>query len=166
MKENNNNKFTIKISSPVKNRRHSNTKNIISRKCYAIVIKDKEEWKAKIPLYNNIDENDAIIIPFTEESLSLKNKQYIFLHGKDNNNKDICIIRDSFKAYTQPGCKAQYKVFKEGMLISGYIVMINNIKYFEYETLIAFTEKGFHINEVDIDADKPLFKSSNANKKK
>lgn len=150
--------FTINIvSKPKKHITSKNSNSIISRKCLAIVSKIDDEYKAIIN-YDASSNTEKIVIPFTKKSLELKNKEYVWLKDKDEYGHNVCIIRDSQKAFLYPGLDTQYNAIRENLLIAGHIVRIDGKMYFEYETLIAFNYKSnAHINDVKIDYDKPLF---------
>ena len=144
-------KFTIK---PVIVK-HKTTKKFtkISRKCYAVVIKDKDDtFKARLT-FSPVESDEGnipqeyLVLPFTPDSLKLKGKTHVFSKNKDKHGHHICFIRERMNAVINPGLDSQYNVLKEGILISGCIVEKDNKKYFNYEELIAFTENGAHLND-------------------
>lgn len=154
--------LNINLSVPKKSRKikKENDKNV-SRKCYAVVIVDNGEFKAKIKNVTTENEDVAkefIVIPFTEKSLSLKDKIYVFNKTKDKYNKLVCIIREPVKANINYGTKKQYDVLKEGLLLSGFIIKDKGKLYFDYKNLIAFNENSPHLNEDNVDEELPLFK--------
>lgn len=156
--------FSINIAN--KPKRIKSTGTTISRKCFAVVKIIEGEFKAII----NIDKhsirikegdelsNEQIVLPFTEQSLSLRNKIYVWLKQKDKYNHDVCIIRDSDKAANSPGIPEQYVPLKDNLLIVGHIIRRNGIMYFDYEDIVAFHYLAqSKINNISVDDSKPLF---------
>lgn len=157
--------FTINVVSKPKVKSKTKSNNI-SRKCFAVVKEIDGEFKAVVNISKNyicIKEgdklsNEQLILPFTKNSLELKDKSYVFLKNKDEYNHYVCIIRDIKEANLYPGTKDQYDVVKNNILIAGYIVNKNNKMYFEYEDLVSFHYLAeFHISDIKIDDTKPLF---------
>lgn len=129
-----------------------------SRRCLATIVKDNNEFKAAVKLNpSNPESNELIIIPLTKESLDLKDKLYVFTIKPDIHNRPACVIRTPLQANIAPGLDTQYTSVKENCVISGYIIVKDGVKYFEYEQLVAFNPKGAFINPVKIDVSKPLF---------
>lgn len=157
--------FTITIANKPKNKIKV-TGSKVSRKCLAIVTNINGEFQAIIN-YNKgkMDitdtftlNNEVLVLPFTENSLNLKDKQYVWLKNKDKYGHNVCIIRDAITANISPGIKEQYDAVVKDSLIVGHIVRINNKMYFEYEDLIAYNAlSDYRIREVKIDESKPLF---------
>lgn len=158
--------FTIKIANKPK-RISKKAKDVISCKCLAVVDIINGEYKAIVNYENKhfyLDEgseliNDKLLLPFTEESLSLRDKERVWLKEKDKYGHDVCIIRDSFKAHTFPGVPTQYNVLKKNLLISGYIVRRDNKMYFEYEDVVKYNYLAeTSLSHPKIDSTQPLFK--------
>lgn len=157
--------FTLKLAS--KPKRESNLKsNNISRICLAVVKEIDGEFKAVINLdkkYIRLKEgdelsNEQLVLPFTEKSLDLRDKTYVWLKKKDKYGHNVCIIRDSISAHLHPGIPEQYDVFKENCLLSGHIVRKDGKMYFNYEDLVATNYQiASYIIEINIDDTKPLF---------
>lgn len=158
--------FTIKIATNNKPKREFLRTNKVSRKCQAIVIKDEGILKARINISPLEESEELIVIPFTERSLDLKGKTYVFLKNKDEHNHYVCIIRDIHKADLYPGLNTQYDALHEGLLISGYIIRKDGKLYFDYEDIINFSEKSSgYLEDVRIREDKPVFNNEyNGNK--
>lgn len=159
--------FSIKLASkPKKETKSTVSRSNISRKCYAVVAIINEEYKAivnyeKKPIYiheGGKSSNEQLVLPFTEKSLSLKDKTYVWLKNKDKYGKHVCIIRNHITANLYPGVDTQYDVVRENILIAGYIIRKNGKMYFEYEDLVAYHYLSEHyLCEVKIDNTKPLF---------
>lgn len=160
--------FTINLAN--KNKSKSNLKasgKRISRKCLATVIKDdNDEFKAVINFERNdiqVDDkftlkNEVLIIPFTEDSLNLKGKTYVWLKDKDEYGHNVCVIRTETNANRSPGVPTQYDAVKENILIAGHIVRKNGKMYFAYEDLISYHYLAeSRIQDIKIDENKPLF---------
>ena len=157
--------FTINIASKPKRESKPIGSNI-SRKCYAVVKEIDGEFKAVI----NIDKkhirlkkgdelsNEQLILPFTERSLDLKGKIYVFLKEKDEYGHYVCIIRDTMTANLIPGLPTQYNTVHENLLLAGHIIRKNGKMYFEYEDLVAYHYLSeFRICDIEVDNTKPLF---------
>lgn len=157
--------FTINLANKPK-KKHKPTGNNISRKCYAVVAIIDGEYKAivnykkeSICICENEDlSNEQLVLPFTEESLSLKDKPYVWAKQKDKYGHNVCIIRDYMTAHLHPGVDGIYDAVRENLLIAGHIVRKNGKMYFEYEDLIAYHYLSeARITDVKIDDNKPLF---------
>ena len=157
--------FTIKVASKSK-RESKSTGSNISRKCLAVVKEIDGEFKAVINIDNKHiylkegDElsNEQLVLPFTEKSLDLKDKTYVFLKNKDKYGHYVCVIRDRNTAHFFPGILTQYNTIHDNLLIAGHIIRKNGKMYFEYEDLVAhhyLTES--YICDVNVDDTKPLF---------
>lgn len=159
--------FSIKLASkPKKETKSTVSGSNISRKCYAIVAKIDGEYKAivnyeKKPFYFREGgelSNEQLVLPFTEKSLSLKDKIYVWLKHKDKYGKNVCIIRNNITANLYPGVDTQYNAVRENLLLAGHIVRKDGKMYFEYEDLIAYHYLAeHHLCEVKVDNTKPLF---------
>lgn len=146
---------TFKIK-PFKTKTVRNSKKK-SRRCLATIVNDNGVLKAQVSLNNKEVNHDMIIIPLTQQSLDLKGKLYVFTTYPDKHGKPACIIKDNLQATTNCGLPTQYTTVKEGVVISGYVVKINDKMYFEYEQLVSFSPNGCHFNPVKVDTSKPLF---------
>ena len=157
--------FTIKAASKPK-RESKPTGNTISRKCLAVVKEIDGEFKAVI----NIDKkhiylkegdelsSEQLVLPFTEKSLDLKDKTYVFLKNKDKYGHYVCIIRNTMTANLHPGFPTQYNAVHENLLIAGHIIRKAGKMYFEYEDLVAHHYLSeYRICDVKVDDTKPLF---------
>ena len=146
--------FTINVANKAKVERKT-TKKSISRKCLAKVILDNGEYKAAI---NWKDLNNILIIPFTNESLSLKGKTNVFSKVKDIHGHNICVIRTSEESNINPGTSTQYSPFRENLLIAGYIIRKDGKMLFDYSDLVAYAhDTEYFVNNIKIDESKPLF---------
>lgn len=157
--------LTIKPASKPK-REPKPTGSNISRKCYAVVKEIDGEFKAVININKQHirlkkgDElsNEQLILPFTERSLDLKGKIYVFLKEKDKYGHYVCIIRNTINAELHPGLPTQYNAVHENLLLAGHIIRKNDKMYFEYEDLVAHHYLAeSHICDVKVDNNKPLF---------
>lgn len=156
---------TINLASKPK-RESKPTGSNISRKCYAVVKEIDGEFKAVINInkqHIRLKEGDELsseqlILPFTEKSLDLKGKTYVFLKEKDKYGHYVCVIRDTMNAELHPGLPIQYNTVHENLLLAGHIIRKNGIMYFEYEDLVAYHYLSeSRICDVRVDNDKPLF---------
>ena len=157
--------FTINIANIPKKTFIKSIKSI-SRKCFAVVIKENNEYKAAIDIdekqvpikFRNQFNNFKLIIPFTTESLNLKDKTHVFSKYKDEQGKYAITIRTEEQCHNFPGINTQYDALKENNLIAGYIVRENNKMYFDYKYLIKYHYSfNAKICDIEIDNTKPLF---------
>lgn len=157
--------LSIKLASKPK-RSSKFSGNVISRKCLAVVTKIENEYKAivnydkqAIRVHENDElSNEQLILPFTEKSLELRDKEYVFLKEKDKYGHNVCVIREYMDAHLNPGTPTQYDVVKENILIAGHIVRKNGKMYFEYEDLVAYYYLSeSRIRNINVDNTKPLF---------
>ena len=157
--------FTINIASKLK-RESKLTGSNISRKCYAVVKEIEGEFKAVVNInkqYIRLKEgdelsNEQLILPFTERSLDLKGKIYVFLKEKDKYGHYVCIIRNTRTANLSPGLPTQYNTVHENLLLAGHIIRKNGKMYFEYEDFVAHHYLSeSRICDVKVDNTKPLF---------
>ena len=146
--------FIINIASKPKIHKPKTTK--ISRRCYAIVALINGEYKAIVN--NSENDSDKLILPFTEKSLSLKGKEYVFSKAKDKHGRRVCVIRNYIDANLNPGTDTQYDAVIENLLLIGHIIREDGKMYFNYEELAAYHYKAeCHLSETKIDNSKPLF---------
>lgn len=143
--------FTINIVSKVKAKQESKPKSLtFGKSCLAVVIKDEDKLKARLvtsPVEDNDWFNEFLVIDFTPESFSLKGKTHVFLKERNKYGKKVCVIRDNYlirELYY--GLDTQYDALHEGLLVRGHIIKKNGKHYFNYESLVAFTEYGAHID--------------------
>lgn len=155
----------LKVASKYKNRDNVKSKKV-SRRCLAVVQIINNEYRAIININKyhiklregNELSNEQLVLPFTKKSLSLYDKTHVWSKTKDKYGHNICVVRNEDKVHFNPGLSTQYDALKENSLISGHIVKINNISYFEYEELVSFNYLSeSHLVDVKIDEDKPLF---------
>ena len=158
--------FTINVVSKPKITKHNTSFNNCSRKCYAVVIKIDNEFKAVVNVDGNYDSviegdqfsNSRLTLPFTKESLDLKDKTHVFLKNVDKSGKQPVVIRTEEKCNLYPGLPTQYDAVRENLLIAGHIIRENGKMYFNYEDLVKYhyLSKSKLCN-VKVDDDKPLF---------
>ena len=159
--------FSIKlVSKPKKEIKSTLSGSNISRKCYAVVVIIDGEYKAivnyeKKNIYLREGgelSNEQLVLPFTEKSLSLKDKTHIWLKHKDKYGKHVCIIRDYITAHLHSGFGTQYSSVRENLLLAGHIVRKDGKMYFEYEDLVAYHYLSeYYLCKVKVDNSKPLF---------
>ena len=159
--------FTIKLVSKSKIKNNIDKSSYkCSRKCYAVVVKINNEFKAVVNIngkYDSVIEidqsNDSrLILPFIEESLNLKDRTHVFLKNVDKSGKHTIIIRTKEQCHCYPGLPTQYDAVKENLLIAGHIISKNGKMYFDYEDLVKYNYLSeFKLCDIKIDNDKPLF---------
>lgn len=147
----------INIAKGNKKKRNVSTKrNVISRVCRAVVIKDDEGFKAKINI-DNKENSDILLIPFTTESYDIKGKEIIFSKERMDNGRFLCLIRDKASSNLCNDVE-RYIPFKENIVITGNIVRIDGKMYFRYKDFISFSPFVEDYKSCLTHEDKPLFK--------
>ena len=144
-------KFVINPCIKIKVKRKNNSFTKIGKKCNAVIINHDDELKAKIitsPVEDSVQQ-EFLVLPLTPDSFNLKGKTYVFAKNKDEYGHYICIIRERINSIINPGLDTQYDALKEGLLISGHIVEKDNKRYFSYENIVAFTENGARITNLN-----------------
>lgn len=150
--------FTINVASKSKHK-SKETFTKISRKCLAVVKEIDGKFKAIITL-NKDDKlgTEQLVLPFTDKSLDLKNKQYIFLKEKDKYNNYVCIIRDNKNKHLNSGNPNIHTTIHNNLLIAGYIVRKEGKMYFDYEDLISYHYlSGSRISDIKINDNQSVF---------
>ena len=159
--------FTINVVSKPKIKNNNDiSSNKCSRKCYAVVVKIDNEFKAVVNIDGNYDSviegdqfsNSKLTLPFTEESLELKGKTHVFLKDVDETGKQPVVIRTESQCHLHPGLPTQYDAVKENLLIAGHIIRKNGKMYFDYEDLVKYHYLAkFKLCDVKVDDNKSLF---------
>ena len=159
--------FTINVASKPKVKKNNDiSSNKCSRKCYAVVVKIDNEFKAVVNIdgnYNSVIEGDQfsnsrLTLPFTEESLDLRDKTHVFLKNVDKSGRKPIVIRTEEHFHYLPVLSTQYDAVKENLLIAGHIIRKNGKMYFDYENLVKYHYLAkFKLCDVKIDNNKPLF---------
>lgn len=159
--------FTINVVSKPKVKNNNDiSSNKCSRKCYAVVVKIDNEFKAVVNIDGNYESviegdqfsNSKLTLPFTEESLELKGKTHVFLKDVDETGKQPVVIRTESQCHLHPGLSTQYDAVKENLLIAGHIIRKNGKMYFDYEDLVKYHYLAkFKLCDVKVDDNKPLF---------
>lgn len=159
--------FTINVASKPKVKKNNDiSSNKCSRKCYAVVVKIDNEFKAVVNIDGNYDSviegdqfsNSRLILPFTEESLDLRDKTHVFLKNVDKSGRRPVVIRTEAHCHYHPGLPTQYDAVKENLLIAGHIIRKNGKMYFDYENLVKYHYLAkFKLCDVKVDNNKPLF---------
>lgn len=159
--------FTINVVSKPKVKNNNDiSSNKCSRKCYAVVVKIDNEFKAVVNIDGNYESviegdqfsNSKLTLPFTEESLELKGKTHVFLKDVDETGKQPVVIRTESQCHLHPGLPTQYDAVKENLLIAGHIIRKNGKMYFDYENLVKYHYLAkFKLCDVKVDDNKPLF---------
>lgn len=150
--------FTINIAKGIK---HTTTvsKPKASRLCLGTVVKVNEVYQCKVYLHNTSNDEEFIIVPFTEESLNLKDKTMVYGTKKDKNNHWIEYHRDKLVAHIHPGLPTQYTTVVEGCVCSGHVIRQNGKLYFDMKNVHGI---GKLLRDVPIiDESVPLFNNSN-----
>lgn len=140
--------FTINLA---KSKPKPKTTTKKSKRMFGVVIDDDGVLKCRIQTNTEDEDIQYEVLPFTDMSFDLKNKTHVFLKNRDKYGKRVCILRNKNKAVLYSGQHPEFKVLDKGLLISGYIITIDNKRYFDYDKLVAFHELGAHINEIQED---------------
>lgn len=148
--------FTINILNINKKSKRINNRKV-TRKCYAIILIENGKIKAKVSLLNNECNSDFIICSLTAKSYDLRGRTHVFTKSLHEHNRPILVIRSYDTAMIFPGTSEQYTNFKHNSLVVGRLIKTNDTILFDYDTLVALTPDGVHINPVNVDTSKPLF---------
>jgi len=135
--------FIINIK-PVKSNKTNVSKSVrrISKKTIGKCYIENGEFIIRIPTFEvcaDIEENSIpaqLVLPFTEESLNLKNKTKVFSKTKSEHGY-VCYIRSKEKAMNFPGLNHQYSALCENWLCSGYVVRSGGKLMFELKEVIS-----------------------------
>lgn len=145
--------FTLNIAAGVKKPAVSKP-NKISRLVLGTTIVDDGVYKISVSLKNDPDYPDYIIVPFTTDSLSCKNKTYVYEKEKTN-NKHILHVLTEHDAKYKPYDDKSYTPVIEGVVCSGNILRINEKLYFQIKNTHG---RGRFTHDIPNKiVDKPLF---------
>lgn len=150
-------KLTLNLANTIKKAKIQKDYKRISRLCEATVVKVGNTYKAKVNLLNNGCNSDCTIVSFTPESYELKGKSICFSRFKNAAGNYIRYIRTLVTCTHFPGNPNQLSPFKEGLIVSGYLVKdgLYNI-LFEFKDIHRFNEDGKVYNDHNFDKTKPL----------
>lgn len=149
--------FNINVASKPKARPKRAYTRKVSRRCYATIIVEEGQVKARVSLLNDVENPDYIVINLTRDSYDLKGKKYVYTRKLYEHNKPILVRRDYETSLLRPGLASQYTPFKHGILVAGRVIKMDDELLFDYETFVASSENGVHLVLVNVDASKPLF---------
>ena len=111
-----------------------------------VCVQENDKFFAKVRV-NNSD----VIIPFTEESYSVKGKREVFTTMLNQFGKPIKIIRSKQHADHFPGIDTQYTPFRKDYVYSGYLVDKDDSKEFAATDIQGhFSQFGHLIENVII----------------
>lgn len=100
------------------------------RKIEAVVGQDENgNVVAKIDMKNGYEIGDTLCMPFTARSLDLQGKNVIYSKDKQKDGRYLRIERSDSSAFF--GYSDKFLPFKMGSVVTGYIVIIDNIKHFD-----------------------------------
>lgn len=151
--------FTINIAK-------HNTKSVkprkLSRLCLAKVIEDENEnLIVRVPrIGDDFDSDNCLVIPFTEQSLKLENRERIFRRHKDKHKHWVCVVQN-YEERLRSKNECAYRAFAPGVILAGHIVNVNGKLYFDYTKFIGYSVKYPVILNTRIDSSKPLFEKEN-----
>lgn len=150
-------KFTLNIAKLNKKAKVQKDYKRISRLCEATVVKVNNTYKAKVNLLNNGAASDYTIVSFTPDSYELKGKSIAFSRFRNAAGNYIRFIRTLVTCTNFPGNPNQLSPFKEGLIVSGYLV--KDVEFnilFEFKDIHRFDENGKVYNNHEFDKTKPL----------
>lgn len=104
--------------------------------CVCVYNKDTNEFEAHIDMHNDPNYPDTWVLPFTDNSRSLKGKSRVFALELDKFGHHVCIIRDEHHANNFPGLDTQYTPFRDNYVYSGYVVKDNGKHKFDMKNVI------------------------------
>lgn len=130
--------LTFTVSKPKTKTKTINDIKIISRLCKAIILKENDEFVARISLCDDIDNPTYLTLPLTKQSYRLDNKEYVFSHTPNKQGHYTCFIRTLSHAKMSTGLSTQYCALQPNIVIAGHIVDINGNHYFDYKHFLSF----------------------------
>ncbi len=149
-----NTKFNFKFKTIDKPKHKTTSKIKKSKYTYCICALEEDGFVARIQLNKDDDaETKTLVIPFTEESYSLKGKTKIFTKKPDKDGRIITVLRNKTLAELHPGIDSIYTPLRDNFVYGGYVVEINDKHYFDitecFTNANVFNEeqmKNEHIN--------------------
>ena len=128
----------IKLAEPKRPKKPNSPKRVSNRLHLGTCFRDTDgAFKAHV-MY----EEALRVLPFTDDSYSLKGKEVVFSHNKDSKGRVQMFIRREREYKYTPGLDTQYTPFCENYVYNGYIVKYNGKLYFKMNKLVG------HYNEV------------------
>lgn len=124
--------FKFKVANKSKHKNNTSIKK--SKYINCICFYEDNKFTAHIQINeDNNSEYKSLVLPFTENSYSLKGKTKIFTKIPDKDGKIITIIRDKTLSKLHPGVNDIYTPLRDKFVYGGYIVEINKKHYFDIE---------------------------------
>jgi hypothetical protein len=145
-------RLAFKLASP-KKKRVSKGKILTKKVCCVCMMSEDGEFKANLRIIGDRQKVTNLLVPFTLNSYSCKNKERVFTKKKDNYGKRICHIRTVEQAKLAPHKSNLYTPFCENWVYEGYLVKIKEQLYFEIKRAIwhkDFCKEDLDINKEDI----------------
>lgn len=125
-------KFKFKFKAVEKPKQKTAPKVKKSKYTYCICALEEDGFVARIQLNKDDDaETKTLVIPFTEQSYSLKGKTKIFTKKPDKDGRIVTVLRDKTLAKLHPGIDSIYTPLRENFVYGGYVVEINNQHFFD-----------------------------------
>lgn len=121
----------------------SSDKVKISKKTTAEVIEKDGKLMAKVLVPNNHGDNDIFEINFTPESFKTRGKKILFTKNTDKNKGHSKYIAHHISPLGRmiPKNPDVYFVLRPNLIVSGYLVKISSVLYFDYDDEIVSFSK-------------------------
>ena len=125
-------KFTFKFKTVDKPKTKSTSKIKKSKYTYCVCSLEEDGFVARVQLNeNDDDETKTLVIPFTEQSYSLKGKTKIFTKKPDKDGRIVTILRDKTLSKLHPGIADIYTPLRDNFVYGGYVIEKDKKHYFD-----------------------------------
>lgn len=125
-------KFTFKFKTVDKPKTKSKPKIKKSKYTYCICSLEEDGFVARVQLNeNDDDETKTLVIPFTEQSYSLKGKTKIFTKKPDKDGRIVTILRNKTLSKLHPGIADIYTPLRDNFVYGGYVIEKDKKHYFD-----------------------------------
>ena len=140
-------KFTFKFKTVDKPKTKSTPKIKKSKYTYCICSLEEDGFVARVQLNENDDnETKTLVIPFTEQSYSLKGKTKIFTKKPDKDGRIVTILRDKTLSKLHPGIADIYTPLRDNFVYGGYVIEKDKKHYFDISECFTNANVFYNVN--------------------
>lgn len=132
------NTITFKFSPRIVKVKKAPSKSVISGTltCIAVKISD-DKWEANVNTKHLQDYNDVTVLPFSEESFNLKDKNDLFSINPDNKGRYTRRILDNVDCTTSPETSSIWTTLRDKHIFKGKIIKVDNQLFFNIKEYIG-----------------------------
>lgn len=132
------NTVSFKFSPRIVKVKKAPSKSVISGTLICTAIKTSDnKWEAHIDTKHLSEYNNVTILPFSEESFNLKDKNDIFSINPDNKGRYTRRILDNIDCTMSPTTSSIWTTLRHNHLFKGKIVKIDNQLFFNIKEYIG-----------------------------